>query len=116
MIIMQYTDTEDTYNNMKDLKFVLILTDDGNQDKCSTIVEIWVAFISSTLSCFWCYFNSDEASKFSITLNQYMQVFWNHWIGVTKKENIRALTGYGTTPLGGIFGHIIYTLIAMDNS
>ena len=45
-----------------------------------------------------------------------MQVFWNHWIGVTKKENIRALTGYGTTPLGGIFGHIIDTLIAMDNS
>ena len=33
MIIMEYIDIEVKYNNMKDIKFVLIMTDDGNQDK-----------------------------------------------------------------------------------
>jgi hypothetical protein len=111
MIATNAEDEADRAKGVKDVKFVMMFTDDGLQDdwqiacaKHTIYTDHLPSHIKKVL------FTSDGAGCFKSKLHRAIQPFWKHWTGVDEIELRITPAGDGKSCLDGMFGRLTYVL------
>jgi hypothetical protein len=111
MIATNAEDEADRAKGVKDVKFVMMFTDDGLQDdwqiacaKHTLYTEHLPPQIKKVL------FTSDGAGCFKSKLHRAIQPFWKYWTGVDEIELRITPAGDGKSCLDGMFGRLTYVL------
>jgi hypothetical protein len=111
MIATNAEDEADRAKGVKDVKFVMMFTDDGLQDdwqiacaKHTIYSEHLPSHIKKVL------FTSDGAGCFKSKLHRAIQPFWKYWTGVNEIELRITPAGDGKSCLDGMFGRLTYVL------
>jgi hypothetical protein len=104
MVIVNSTDPADRQKGIKDVKFIMMVTDDSLQDEWSVMcakAEIYRNHLPSFIEKVW--FQSDGAGCFSSMMNRVVQPYWQTWVGVTEKRFRISPRGGGKSQLDGMF-------------
>jgi hypothetical protein len=104
VITNSITDPEDRQKGIKNVKFIMMVTDDSLQDEWSVMcakAEIYRNHLPSSIENVW--FQSDGAGCFSSMMNRVVQSYWQTWVGVTEKRFRISPRGGGKSQLDGMF-------------
>ena len=107
MIATNPVDQEDKKKGIKDLQFVMMITDDTLQDDWEVAcAKHWVTknCLSENIKKF--HFISDGAGCFKSVLHRAIQPLWKLWTGVEEKSFRITPAGDGKSPLDGMFGRL----------
>ena len=111
MIATNAEDEADRAKGVKDVKFVMMFTDDGLQDDWQIACAkhtIYNDHLPSQIKKVL--FTSDGAGCFKSKLHRAIQPFWKHWTGVDEIELRITPAGDGKSCLDGMFGRLTYVL------
>jgi hypothetical protein len=104
MIISNLRDEESRAAGLKDVRFVMMITDDTLQDEWSVMCakhEIYSNHLPEFISKVK--FQSDGAGCFSSMLNRIVQPLWGAWTGIEEVECRISPRGGGKSQLDGMF-------------
>jgi hypothetical protein len=107
MIATNPVDQEDKEKGIKDLQFVMMITDDTLQDDWEVAcAKHWVIknCLSDNIKKF--HFISDGAGCFKSVLHRAIQPLWKLWTGVEETSFRITPAGDGKSPLDGMFGRL----------
>jgi hypothetical protein len=107
MIATNPVDQEDKEKGIKDLQFVMMITDDTLQDDWEVAcAKHWVIknCLSENIKKF--HFIADGAGCFKSVLHRAIQPLWALWTGVEEKSFRITPAGDGKSPLDGMFGRL----------
>jgi hypothetical protein len=113
MIATNAADNADREKGVKDVKFVMMFTDDGLQDAwqiACTKYTIYTDHLPSQIKKVM--FTSDGAGCFKSKLHRAIQPFWKYWTGVDEIELRITPAGDGKSCLDGMFGRLTCVLHA----
>jgi hypothetical protein len=103
MLITNSSDPEARENGLKEVKMIMLVTDDSLQ--CEHAVACTKNFIyANHVKTPKAKYQSDGAGCFSSKLNRILQPFWEDWTGVREVEFRISVRGGGKTALDGAFG------------
>ena len=107
MLMWNSTDPEERARGVKEVRFVMMLTDDSLQDEWAVVCakhEIYknhlLAHIKKAI------FVADGASCFASKLHRSIQGLWESWVGVTEVVFRITVAGGGKSCLDGMFGRL----------
>jgi hypothetical protein len=104
MIIINSMIEDERSRGIKDVRFVLMATDDTKQDEWNVMCaksEVYKRYIPDHCPKVW--FQSDGAGCFSSQLMRTVQPFWHAWTGLCEERYRITPRGGGKTSLDGIF-------------
>jgi hypothetical protein len=107
MITTNPTDPDARENGIKDVKFVMMFTDDANQDEQSVAAakhEIYSNHLPEGITKV--FFHSDGAGCFKSAYHKVVQLYWLYWAGIQEKVNRVTPAGGGKSALDGMFGRM----------
>jgi hypothetical protein len=111
MIATNPKDEAEKVAGMKDLKFVMMLTDDTLQDDWEVVCakhHVLTSYVPDHIKRFK--FIADGAGCFKSNLHKALVPFWKIWTGMDEVTNRTTPAGYGKSPLDGMFGRAGTTL------
>jgi hypothetical protein len=105
MIATNSTDPEAKAQGIKDVTFVMMLTDDSLQDEWAvTCAKAYVYQYELPAHITKAHFVSDGAGCFKSKLHRCLQPFWKHWTGIDEISLRVTPAGDGKSSLDGMFG------------
>jgi predicted lactoylglutathione lyase len=105
MIATNTTDQEAKAQGIKDVTFVMMLTDDSLQDEWAVAcAKAYVYQYELPAHITKAHFVSDGAGCFKSKLHRCIQPFWKHWTGIDEISLRVTPAGDGKSSLDGVFG------------
>lgn len=105
MIVTSSRDPDAREKGIKEVKFVMMFTDDTNQDEqavASAKHEIYTKHLPGGVTKV--HFHSDGAGCFKSAYHKVVQPLWKVWTGIDEVVNRVTPAGGGKTALDGMFG------------
>ena len=117
MMMWNSADPEERARGIKEVRFVMMLTDDSLQDEWSVVCakqEIYTNHLPKHIKK--SIFVADGASCFASKLHRALQPLWQSWVGIVEVGLRITVAGDGKSILDGMFGRLMAVLSTAANS